>query len=143
MTAPDAAPRERKKTFSDGAKFHFVLSGFSQAVGQRVFAFEGVCSDGSRDRFTVSADLSLSRRYGIRLQELPLLCRAVLDRCHDGGERREYSYTEEQMQIFADGALARESSAKSKKPPRRPGTDQAGTSPSAATEQPMTRTTGT
>ncbi len=32
-----------------------------------------------RIRFTVRADLSLSRKYGIRLQELPLMCLGILE----------------------------------------------------------------
>jgi len=101
----------------------FVLRGFSQVVGLRVFAFEGIASDRTRAMFTVSADLALSRRYGIRQQDLPLLCRAVLERCHEGVETREFAYTEDQMRLYADGAAAREEAAKRKKPPRRPTTD--------------------
>ncbi|MFN7939644.1 MAG: hypothetical protein U0R19_40335 [Bryobacteraceae bacterium] len=104
----------------------FVLRGFSQVVGLRVFAFEGIATDRTRAMYTVSADLAMSRRYGIRLQELPLLCRSVLERCHEGGEIREFNYSEEQMRLHADGAAARDEAAKRRKPPRRPATENVG-----------------
>ena len=47
----------------------YVLVGFSEDSGSRVFRFEGVGSDYSRCRFSIKADLALSRN-GIRLQEL-------------------------------------------------------------------------
>ncbi len=59
----------------------FVLSGFTQEMGFRVFRFEGVAADRPRTRtvFTVRAERALIRRYGIQIQELPLLCRGLLD----------------------------------------------------------------
>jgi hypothetical protein len=113
-----------KETVVENAKLQFTLKGFSEVVGLRVFVFEGINADRQRGVFTVSADLGLTRRYGIRLQELPLLCRSVLDRCHDGGARREFAYTEEEMRLHA--AAAREQSEKSRKPPRKPTSDQVG-----------------
>jgi len=104
----------------------FVLRGFRQMMGFRVFAFEGIAADRTRAMFTVRADLALSRTYGIRLQELPLLCRAVLERRYEGGEKRAFAYSEEEMRVFADSAAARLEAAKQKKPPRRPATDQVG-----------------
>ena len=58
----------------------FVLTGFTQDLGFRVFAFEGIGADRIRTKFTVKAELALIRNYGIRIQELPLLCRGLLDR---------------------------------------------------------------
>jgi hypothetical protein len=55
-------------------QMQFTLTGFTQDAGCRVFAYEGVGDDRVRIRFTVRADLALSRKYGIRLQELPLMC---------------------------------------------------------------------
>ncbi len=104
---------------------HFILRGFSEVTGFRIFAFEGVATDRTRTPFTVRTDLALARRYGIRLQELPLLCRAVLERCHLGGEKRTFSYTEEDMRLYADDAAARAEAARQRKPPRRPATEQA------------------
>lgn len=99
----------------------FVLSGFRQTLGERVYTFEGIAEDRSRSNFTVSADLALTRQYGIRLQELPLLCRAVLEHGHDGSEARTFSYSEQAMQQYASAAAAaKDETAKRRKPPRRP-----------------------
>ena len=61
----------------------YILTGFTHDMGFRVFAFEGVGEDRVRTEYRVKADLALIRRYGIRVQELPLLCRAVLERHSD------------------------------------------------------------
>ena len=98
----------------------FILTGFTQDMGFRVFAFEGVKADRTRTQYTVRADLVLVRKYGIRVQELPLLCRALLDKCGENEEKRALIYSEDDMQLRArDCALARETAA-IRKPPRRP-----------------------
>ena len=107
-------------------KIQFILKGFSEVMGFRVFAFEGIAADRTRTAFTVETDLALTRRYGIRLQELPLLCRAVLERPDEGEDKREFTYTEQDMCLFADCAAAVREAAKQRKRPRRPATDQAG-----------------
>jgi hypothetical protein len=104
----------------ENSKTQFILKGFTQVMGSRVFEFEGVEADRTRTMFTIHADLSLARRYGIQLQELPLLCRAVLEGCHGGGEERTFSYTEEAMRLHAGEVAARAELAKQRKPPRRP-----------------------
>ncbi len=114
------APQEPRKILVDNSKMQFVLQGFSQVVGLRVFAFEGITTDHQRTPFTVSADLSVARRYGIRLQELPLLCRGVLERGHDGGKDRKFAYTEEEMRIHSCNAAAEKEAARKRKPFRRP-----------------------
>ncbi len=105
----------------------FILKGFSQAMAFRVFAFEGIAGGRTRTAFTVRADLALIRKYGIRLQDLPLLCRAVLERRPEGEERRAFTYTEEDMGVYADCAAEREQAARKRKAPRRPAPDHAGT----------------
>jgi len=57
----------------------FVLVGFKQLDAIRQFSFDVVGQDGTRQQVTVGADLGLIRRYGIPLQELPLLCRRLLE----------------------------------------------------------------
>lgn len=57
----------------------FVLVGFKQSDAIRRFSFNAVEKDGSRRQVTIGADLGLIRRYGIPLQELPLLCRRLLE----------------------------------------------------------------
>jgi hypothetical protein len=97
----------------------FTLTGFRQETGVRVFAFEGTAEDHSRTAYTVRTDLALTRQYGIQLQELPLLCRALLERCDD---RQEHSltFTEEDMQLHATGRAAQREAAQRRKAPRRP-----------------------
>ena len=106
----------------------FVLMGFSQDLGLRMFAFEGIAADRSRRAFRVGVDLALIPRYGIRMQELPLLCRELLERRGELEEKRTFSFTEEEMRLHADGcATAREAAAQKRKPYRKPPTNQNGT----------------
>jgi len=108
-------------------KAHFILKGFSQVMEFRVFEFEGLTANSVRASFTVSIDLALARKYGIRLQELPLLCKGVLDQCGEGEESRTFIYTEEHMSEYASGIALRMEAAKHRKPPRQPAADRNGT----------------
>ncbi len=102
----------------------FILNGFSELMGFRVFAFEGIAADRTRTPFTVRTDLALSRRYGIRLQELPLLCREVLERRDETEEKRAFTYTEEDMRLYASAcAAARDKGSQHRKGFRRPDPD--------------------
>ena len=101
----------------------FILSGFTQDLGFRVFRFEGVTLDRPRTRtiFTVRADLALIRRYGIQIQELPLLCRGLLDGLDDGQETHTLIFTEERMRTCAnDRAAAKDAAAAKRRTPRKP-----------------------
>jgi hypothetical protein len=112
----------------------FILTGFTQVTGFRVFAFEGVAIGQIRTVFTVKADLALSRRYGIAMQELPLLCRSLLDRQEENGpseneavENHTLTFSEEEMRACADKRAAdRATAALKRKPPRRPVVENAG-----------------
>lgn len=105
----------------------FVLTGFTHELGIRVFSFEGIGDDRIRTRFTVRTDLALVRRYGIRLQELPLMCRGILERGNEDQENRALTFTEDQMRLFAqDSAAARDKAAQKRKPPRKPATENIG-----------------
>jgi hypothetical protein len=115
----------------ENSKIQFVLEGFTEVQGSRVFTFEGVASDRTRTALTVKADLTLVRKYGIRLQELPLLCRAVAERNYLGGKKRTFAYTEDEMQQYAAGAAARDLAARMRRPPRQPGTSLAGNAAAA------------
>jgi hypothetical protein len=103
----------------------YILKGFTQDTGFRVFAFEGIAVDRTRTAFTVKADLALSRRYGIRMQELPLLCRSVLDRRDDSGETRALTFGEEEM-CACEKDRAAATAAHKRKPPRQPSSQNAG-----------------
>jgi hypothetical protein len=105
----------------------FILTGFTQDMGFRVFAFEGIGDDRLRTKFTVKADLALIRRYGIRIQELPLMCRGLLDRRIEGEDQRTLIFTEEDMSMWAKNSLAaRDAAAAKRKPPRRPPSENIG-----------------
>jgi hypothetical protein len=98
----------------------FILTGFTQDIGFRVFAFEGISDDRSRTAFIVRTDLALIRKYGIRVQELPLLCRGLLERREESEKERTLTFTEEGMRLHADHAAAERDAAKRRKPARRP-----------------------
>jgi hypothetical protein len=96
----------------------FVLTGFTHALGSRVFTFDRIAEDRSRTPFVIRADLDLIRKHDIRVQELPLLCRSFLERRDETDEIRELTFTEEEMSLCAQAQ--REAAALRKKAPRRP-----------------------
>lgn len=101
------------------AKMQFSLTGFSEDTGFRVFAFEGSTPDRTKRKFSVKTDLALARRYGIRVQELPLLCRGLLDRRDEDDPQHSYVFTEKDMCLYASECTrAREEAIQRKKPPR-------------------------
>jgi hypothetical protein len=106
----------------------FILTGFTQDREFRVFAFEGIAADRVRTPFTVRADLALSRTYGIRLQELPLMCRGILEHREEGVEQQNAMiFTEEAMRLHASNCVAaRLLAAQKKKAPRRPASENNG-----------------
>jgi hypothetical protein len=104
----------------------FTLTGFSQDAGFRVFAFEGLRADRSKTKFTVRTDLDLIRNYGIRVQELPLLCRALLERLDETGQERTWTFTEDEMRLHAAGCASAKDAAQRKKAARKPAPNQAG-----------------
>ena len=105
----------------------FVLTGFTQDTGFRVFAFEGIAGDRTRTAFTVRTDLALIRRYGIRVQELPLLCRGLLEHRGEGEQERTITFTEEGMRLHADNCAAERSAAQKRKSAHRPPIKPTGT----------------
>jgi hypothetical protein len=123
-------------------KMQFVLVGFTQDAGFRVFAFEGIAEDRTRTKYTVRADLALIRGYEIRVQELPLLCRALLERVTQvttqittevtGQEsavrqtEHTWIYTEEEMRLHASGCAEVRDAAQRKKSMRKFGLNQPG-----------------
>ena len=101
------------------SKSSFTLAGFTQRSDTRIFSFNHTGSDQVRRMFTVAADLTLARKYRIPLQELPLLCRAFLERC--GNSRAQpLTFTEDEMTAYARAhAAAMEEAAKNRRPPKR------------------------
>jgi hypothetical protein len=134
-TAAFAPPPATTKKIMNGTrsisvrstKMNFILTGFTEDTGFRVFAFQGIGANGTRLEYTAKANLGLSRTYGIRLQELPLLCRAMLERLPDGAEARAVTFNEEGMRLHADSRAAEREAARQRKPPRRPPAEQPAT----------------
>ncbi len=107
---------ERKK--EEGVKLQFLLTGFTQAAGIRIYAFEGR-SDSRRIDYTVEVDLALIPEYGIRIQDLPLLCRELLQQRVQPDESSAFVFTEQRMRSHAEKlATAREEAEHRKKQPR-------------------------
>ena len=66
-------------------------------------------------------DLALIPGYGIRIQDLPLLCRELLQQRIEPDEISSVTFTEHDMRSFAERrATQREETEHRKKPPRRP-----------------------
>ena len=103
----------------------FILTGFTQELGFRVFTFERMGEDRVSTKYTVRADLALMRRYDIRMQELPLLCRTFLQR-HDDGETRALTFTEEEMCLLTKERVAAKEAAALKRKPRAPAAENPG-----------------
>lgn len=114
----------------------FTFTGFRQEGGSRVFSYEALGEDRVRTRFTVGVDLELSRRHGIRLQELPLLCVSVLER--RTGDERDLVLTDEAMaRSVVDAAAAHEAEvARTAPQKRKPKKDPDGYDPYESTAMP-------
>jgi len=107
-------------------KMEFIMTGFHQDANVRQYAFQGIASDRTRTDFTVGADLQLIRKYQIAVQELPLLCRRLLEE-HTGEPQTTVVFTEDDMRLFAKNrADAKEEAAHRKKLPRRPPVNNSG-----------------
>jgi hypothetical protein len=104
----------------------YSLIGFTHHGDFRIFTFDGVDKDRTHTEFHVRADLALSRGFGIPVQELPLLCRGILERLAPEETRRNFTYTETQMSEHAGARAARTTAAQQRRPPRRPPAEQLG-----------------
>ena len=98
----------------------FVLKGFTPETGFRVFAFDGIAEDRTRTEFKVRTDLSLIRTYGIRVQELPLLCRGLLERRDEADLTHTLTFSEEEMRLYASSRAAEREAAEKRKSRRAP-----------------------
>ncbi len=98
----------------------FVLKGFTPETGFRVFAFEGIAEDRTRTEFTVRTDLALIRTYGIRVQELPLLCRGLLERRDEADLTHTFTFSEDEMRSYASSRAAEREAAEQRRSRRAP-----------------------
>jgi hypothetical protein len=122
-------PKIGKDSLKRTATMQFMLTGFTQDLAFRVFAFERMGSDRVRTKMVVRADLALIRRYGIQMQELPLLCRNLLERSDsdNGTGAQTLTFSEDDMSLHAkDRASAKEAAAQRRKPPRRTPSENVG-----------------
>jgi hypothetical protein len=127
LIGEDRTASERRKLSGRSVAVQFSLMGFTQDTGFRVFAFEGIAADRTKLEYTVRADLALSRQYGIRMQELPLLCRGLLERNVEGEQNFAVTFSEDEMRLHARTcAEARLAAIHKKKPVRRSPTAQIG-----------------
>ena len=93
----------------------FILSRFHQQDGIRHYIFERPNDSGTSTEFTVDADVRLLRKYGIVLQELPLICRHLLEKRNVGSPARAVTFSEELMKERADHRAALKQAAEEKK----------------------------
>ena len=102
---------EQKK--EEGERPQFLLTGYTQAAAIRIYAFDRRI-DARRTPYTVEVDLALIPAYGIQIQELPLLCRELLQAQLD--EICAVVFTEQRMRGHAEKlAVAREQAEEKKK----------------------------
>jgi len=92
----------------------FTLTGFRHDSGLRVFQFQGIAAGKTRSDFFISADLTLIRTYGIRIQELPLLCLRVLEQREFAEQEHTLAYAEEDMRQYMNLCVAERNAAKKK-----------------------------
>ncbi len=95
----------------------FVLTGFQNERNVRRYTFQLVGTDRKRhEEMTVGADLALIRKHRIPLQELPLLCRRLLE-AHSAGPSKASAlmFTEKDMLAYAHDRAVAESAAEQKK----------------------------
>jgi hypothetical protein len=98
----------------------FVLKGFTPETGFRVFAFDGIADDRTRTEFRVRTDLSLIRTYGIRVQELPLLCRGLLERRDEAELTHTLTFSEDEMRLYSNSRAAEKDAADKRRSRRAP-----------------------
>lgn len=94
-----------------------LFSGFQDAAGVRQFAFDLIGEDRTHTTFIVTADTALARKYDIHLQELPLLCRRLLEECRAEPPGQPISLTEQRMVAIRAAMQARAEKKPRKAPP--------------------------
>jgi hypothetical protein len=96
----------------------FLLAGFTEGKGIRHFRFECLAPDRTRRTVVVHADTALARKHEIRIQELPLLCRRLLQSVDAGDVTDAMTFTEDHMILVQSACLA--AAEKKPRPPMRP-----------------------
>jgi hypothetical protein len=99
----------------------FTMTGFSEELGVRRYKFKAMLVDRRSQEFAVDTDVALARKYGIGLQELPLLCRRLLEKDVERLDNHIVIFSEQLMREHADQCAATERAAQERrKSHRRP-----------------------
>jgi hypothetical protein len=99
----------------------FTMTGFSEDLGIRRYRFKSVLADRRSLEFAVDTDVAMARKYGIVLQELPLLCRRLLEKNIERLDSDPIVFSEELMREHASQCAATERAAQERrKSHRRP-----------------------
>lgn len=93
----------------------FVLAGFSHDQNIRTYAFTAIAADRSHRLITVGADMDLIRKHRIPLQELPLLCRRLLEGNIETMTTGTLMFTEQDMIGYAHDRSAAADAAAQKR----------------------------
>ena len=96
---------------------HFVLAGFRQSDHTRRYYFDAIDADRSKKRVTVTADVDLVRKYGIPIQELPLLCIRLLE---EQPGLTSVDFTEPEMVLCANKRAVARAAIEHRPKPKRP-----------------------
>ena len=81
----------------------FVLAGFRQNENIRYYSFQGIGADRrTRTEFSVGVDLTLLHKYGIPLQEVPLMCCVLLSSRVGADQLHSLMFPEEDMLAHAE-----------------------------------------
>ena len=96
------------------ADMEFVFTGFRQDSDVRSYTFQIISADRTKSKVTVGADLSLIRKHRIPLQELPLLCRRLLE-TNGPGKSSTVMFTEKDMLGYVSERVAAEHVAELKR----------------------------
>ncbi|MFN0102366.1 MAG: hypothetical protein ACKV2U_09790 [Bryobacteraceae bacterium] len=98
----------------------YQFTGFTHNGEFREFAFNGIDEARNKTAFKVVADLSLSRKYNIAVQELPLLCRRLLEQMPEGSGPCTLTFSEADMKVLVTARAAAQRQNVHKKIQRRP-----------------------
>ena len=79
----------------------YVLTGIEHSGNIRLYAFTEVEHDVRRSGLSVAVDIDVVRKYGIPIQELPLLCRLFLEDQRGTGSESSLTYDEAEMVKYA------------------------------------------
>ena len=105
----------------------FVLTGMGQDDNIRRYIFDAVSANRTRTQFSVRADLTLVRKYEIPLQELPLLCRHLLEEHSLTQESRTLTFTENDMISYVTHrAAVKDAADQKRKAHKRPVSNRVG-----------------